>query len=678
MLGSYFSKSGFLCNENASCRDPITGEAQGEDKATRSEAIATLSVTPFSFLEAYMSVRNSATANTNGSPELLQVVGDTSLGVKGYMPADPDSLFYFGGDFDLMLMTGTGGVGIAGGATSVAFHALATMDLNNRTNEEDRIPFRAHLNLGYKFDNSGNIVDELENTAPPEGRGVPIERTERFGLGINRVDAFQIGLAAEYVNPWFRPFMEWTLDVPLNRQDYICNIEGAGRRGDLCMGARGQVPGLNDEGGSANATLKTSPSRLTLGARGYPWEGSGLSVTAALDIGTGATGTFLEEVAPEAPYSLWFALGYAIDTAPPEPEKIEVAPEIVPTTAETRRYILGRVTERSSGAPIPQALIRYDGVPMTGLVADANGEFFSQDLPAGDYKFKVFAEQFREGSCTVSVPDSAPPEGTTTPRPLDTAPLGTAEGEGAAAPAPSADTETAPTQPFADADGNVLVPLNCQLDELPRIANVTGLLVDSASGGAVPDATVTITDKLNRSLKLDVDAQGSFQFRNVPFGSARLTASAPGYMTTITPINIETRDELKPHLLMNARPEKLGLNVGKNEITLDRAIKFVGDTAGIAIDSMSMLEELALALTENTELTGIEIQVHTDDSGAASYSRRISQERADNIRQTLIHLGVRDSQLKAKGYGPDQPLAPNVSEANRARNNRVQIVIQGD
>lgn len=126
---------------------------------------------------------------------------------------------------------------------------------------------------------------------------------------------------------------------------------------------------------------------------------------------------------------------------------------------------------------------------------------------------------------------------------------------------------------------------------------------------------------------------------------------------------------------MNARPEKLALNVGDNEITLDRSIQFVGDTAGIAIDSMSMLEELAVALNENESISALEIQVHTDDSGAASYSRRISQERADAIRQTLIHLGVRDSRLTAKGYGPDQPLAPNVSEANRARNNRVQLIM---
>jgi hypothetical protein len=61
-----------------------------------------------------------------------------------------------------------------------------------------------------------------------------------------------------------------------------------------------------------------------------------------------------------------------------------------------------------------------------------------------------------------------------------------------------------------DPDGNLMVPLDCKLKQLPQVANVTGLLVDSVSGGPVPDAKVRITDNLNRSLELAVDAHGSF------------------------------------------------------------------------------------------------------------------------------------------------------------------------
>jgi outer membrane protein OmpA-like peptidoglycan-associated protein len=207
------------------------------------------------------------------------------------------------------------------------------------------------------------------------------------------------------------------------------------------------------------------------------------------------------------------------------------------------------------------------------------------------------------------------------------------------------------------------------------VADITGLLVDSLSGGAVADAKVRITDKLNRSLELNVDSTGSFQFRNVPFGTAHLTVSAPGYLTTVSPITIQSREPLKPHVLLNPRPQKLDVEFGRKAITLGQPIEFVNGQPEVTVGSMNIVEQLAAALLEKSEVEGVEIQVHTDDSGSPSYSRRLSQQRADAVVELLVQLGVPQRRVRGKGYGPDQPLAPNVSDANRARNNRVQIVV---
>lgn len=657
LMGSYFARNNFLCTRAANCFDPVTHQVLDGDQARHSDAVLMISATPLPFLEAFFSIHNSATRNSNGVPELLEVVGDTQMGLKGFLPEKPDQIFGFGAETNLHLVMGTGGVGPVGGATSLAIRGLASVNLDNRTNEDERIPLRMHLNLGYKIDNSAVVVRDLEQTARPEGRGEPIERTERFGLGISRVDAFQIGLAGEYVNPYVRPFLEWTMDVPVNRQGYVCNIQSAETRGDECLGVA--------------AGFATSPSRMTLGVRGYPWQASGLALNLALDLGTSGTKRFLEETVPEAPYTFWFGLGYAVDTVPPPPTTIEVAAEGTGGAPEVRRYIAGTVVEAKAGAAVPQAIIRYDGVPMTGLVANADGQFISQDLPPGQYAFKVFAEQFREGTCSVTIPEVA--DGAmAAPAVPEAAPLGGGEeGEAPEAAPPSAPSEV----PYMEDAYTMMVPLRCQLEELPQVADITGLLVDAVSGGAVADAKVRITDKLNRSLELNVDSTGSFQFRNVPFGTARLTVSAPGYLTTVSPISIESREALKPHVLMNPRPAQLDVTVGRKAITLGQPIQFVNGKPDVTVDSMIVVEQLAAALLENSELEGVEIQVHTDDSGSPSYSRRLSQERADAVVALLVQLGVPDRRIRGKGYGPDQPLAPNVSEANRARNNRVQIVI---
>lgn len=659
LVGSYFAKNNFLCTSSAPCSDPVTREKLGGDEARHSDAVLMISATPLPFLEAFFSIHNSATRNSNGIPELLEVVGDTHMGLKGFLPEKPDRIFGFGGETNLHLVMGTGGVGPVGGATSVTFRGLASVNLDNRTNEEERVPLRLHLNLGYKIDNSAVVVRDLEQTERPKGRGEPIERTERYGLGISRVDAFQLGLGAEYVNPYVRPFFEWTMDVPVNRQAYVCNIQSAALRGDECLGVA--------------AGFSTSPSRMTLGARGYPWQASGLALSLALDIGTSGTKRFLEETVPEAPYRLWFGVGYAVDTVPPPPTTVEVAAPAVDGNPELRRYIAGTVVETKAGAPVSDAIIRYDGVPMTGLVANADGQFISQDLPPGQYAFKVFAEQFREGTCSVSIPDvvgsggASPTDAAPTP---DAAPPASGE-DGTALSGPSVPLDA----PYMEDPYTMLVPLRCELEELPQVANITGLLVDALSGGPVPDAKVRITDKLNRSLELNVDSTGSFQFRNVPFGAARLTVSAPGYLTTVSPISIESRENLKPHVLLNPRPAKLAVTFARKAITLGQPIEFVSGQAEVTVDSMVIIEQLAAALLENSELEGIEIQVHTDDSGSPSYSRRLSQQRADAVAELLVQLGVPQRRIRGKGYGPDQPLAPNVSDANRAKNNRVQIVV---
>jgi OmpA-OmpF porin, OOP family len=67
-----------------------------------------------------------------------------------------------------------------------------------------------------------------------------------------------------------------------------------------------------------------------------------------------------------------------------------------------------------------------------------------------------------------------------------------------------------------------------------------------------------------------------------------------------------------------------------------------------------------------------EIEGHTDNAGAADYNVKLSQDRADAVRQYLIstyHIAA--SRLTAKGYGPSKPIADNKTKEGRAKNRRV-------
>lgn len=664
------SVGNFLCTTTAPCPDPTTGVPFAQDTSQRFDTRLTLSVTPFSFLEAYAGVRSAATSNNLSQPTVLQIVGDWNLGVKAFLPTQKDRIYSFGGELDMLLLNGLGGVGFDGGATSFTFRGLGTLDFSRRSDESRRLPLRFHANLAYAFNNSGAVVQGFETTPPPEGRGRPVERPVRYGLGISRVDAFEIGLGVEYLNKWIRPYLEWTIDVPVNRQGYVCNVPSAQSRGDLCLGRA--------------AGLSTSPSRLSFGAVGYPWQKSGLSVSLGFDVGTGGTTVFLEETTPEAPYLVWLGLGYAVDVSPLELPREEAKPLTPP---DARRFLVGRVVDEKSGLPVGDALLRYASGDLTGMIAGGAGTFRSQDLAPGTYRLLVSAKDYVETACEVVVPETAtaaaaPPPASESTAPTATAATATADiyGETSAAEAPapappSSDIPALPQEPYLSEAGEILVPVTCGLKELPQVATVTGLILDARSGGAVPDASITVTDKLGRSLELRVDAQGAFQFRNVPFGTTYLVARAPGYLATVLELEVTSRADLSANLVMNKLPARPGITVSRTELVFSQPLTFIAETPDVAVESMSVIEELAYVLDSHPEIARVEVQVHTDDSGSAAEQRRISQERADEIRNLLVRLGVAPSRVSAKGYGPDQPLSPNVSEQNRAKNRRVQVVI---
>lgn len=73
----------------------------------------------------------------------------------------------------------------------------------------------------------------------------------------------------------------------------------------------------------------------------------------------------------------------------------------------------------------------------------------------------------------------------------------------------------------------------------------------------------------------------------------------------------------------------------------------------------------------------VSIEGHSDSRGAAGANQKISQKRAESVRETLIKLAVDGARLKAVGLGEAQPIASNDTDSGRAKNRRVEIVIEG-
>lgn len=86
------------------------------------------------------------------------------------------------------------------------------------------------------------------------------------------------------------------------------------------------------------------------------------------------------------------------------------------------------------------------------------------------------------------------------------------------------------------------------------------------------------------------------------------------------------------------------------------------------------LNALATVLLENPD-TRIVIEGHTDALGADEFNRRLSEDRASEIREYLVGRGIAPHRILACGLGELRPVASNTSADGRVTNRRIEIVV---
>lgn len=105
-----------------------------------------------------------------------------------------------------------------------------------------------------------------------------------------------------------------------------------------------------------------------------------------------------------------------------------------------------------------------------------------------------------------------------------------------------------------------------------------------------------------------------------------------------------------------------------------QGIQFETGKSTIVASSYPLLNQIANAFIDEPSWR-VEVQGHTDNVGSIETNQRLSEERANAVRDFLIKAGVPEQQLIAHGYGPSMPIADNSTADGRAKNRRVEFVI---
>jgi len=103
-------------------------------------------------------------------------------------------------------------------------------------------------------------------------------------------------------------------------------------------------------------------------------------------------------------------------------------------------------------------------------------------------------------------------------------------------------------------------------------------------------------------------------------------------------------------------------------------VSFDTGRADIKANFRPILDRFAATLNDNPAAT-VSIVGHTDNTGSDAINQPLSVERAAHTRDYLGMRGVSPTRVVVEGRGASEPLAPNDSDANRARNRRVEIYV---
>jgi outer membrane protein OmpA-like peptidoglycan-associated protein len=110
-------------------------------------------------------------------------------------------------------------------------------------------------------------------------------------------------------------------------------------------------------------------------------------------------------------------------------------------------------------------------------------------------------------------------------------------------------------------------------------------------------------------------------------------------------------------------------------ITLDGQVLFVTGKAELLPIARDRLNEVAKSLKDLDDDKLVSIEGFTDSRGADDMNMRLSQDRANAVKDYLVSQGVKPEKVRAIGRGEASPVASNDTPEGRANNRRVEIVV---
>ncbi len=215
-------------------------------------------------------------------------------------------------------------------------------------------------------------------------------------------------------------------------------------------------------------------------------------------------------------------------------------------------------------------------------------------------------------------------------------------------------------------------PIQFNISELdvelmPNMKNIVFSVVDIETKQHINDVAVDLNNQNIEEefvFNLDLGVIDTTLRENDKY-QARVMA--PGYIYKIDNFDMSQVSN-NDTLIIELLPIKAGVVVQLQNV------QFAYNSAELLDESISALNDIVDFMFSNPEVR-ILLAAHTDDIGGANYNIKLSQKRAESVKNYLVKQGIAIDRLESEGFGMNEPLVPNDSEENRAKNRRVEFRI---
>jgi outer membrane protein OmpA-like peptidoglycan-associated protein len=364
---------------------------------------------------------------------------------------------------------------------------------------------------------------------------------------------------------------------------------------------------------------------LTFGVRVRPV--AGLILDAGLDVGLSSYG--FRYGSPLPSWNLLLGAAYAYDAGAGRGRTKIVTKTVTREImrGEVQGKLRGFVRDAASKKPIGGAMIKYVTRRATTQLSADDGSFLSYGFAPGPLSIEVSRDDYETMKVETSV---------------------------------GANSET---------------PLEVLLTAKPPAAIDVRVKVADDAGMPIGTATVRATNTgSGATADATPESMAGFDLKLAP-GDWLVEAMATGYLAKSKTVTVVAGQPESVEIVLRKKPTTSHVTLGKNEINIKGTIHFGTNNAELRPDGQQILDEVADVLAKHPEIRRLRVEGHTDNRGNAENNLQLSKARAASVVAYLVKSGVDPSRLESEGYGSTQPLVPNITPVQRAKNRRVAFKI---